>query len=75
VSERFIDGKTDRPYRLRLAKLKNRIILEVDGKVSFDWTDTGEKGGPPFGSGQIGFRQMRHAIEASYGGLKVQRVK
>ncbi len=70
----FIDGKTDRPYRLRLAKLKNRILLEVDGKVSFDWTDTGEKGGPPFQGGRIGFRQMRHAIEASYGELKVQRI-
>jgi hypothetical protein len=69
-----IDGKSGRPHRIRLAKLKNRIILEVDGQVSFDWTDHGEKGGAPFQSGQIGFRQMRHTIEASYGGLKVQRV-
>jgi hypothetical protein len=70
-----IDGKSGKPHRLRVAKLGNRIILEVDGKVSFDWTDLGEKGGAPYQSGQIGFRQMRHTIEASYGSFKIQRVK
>jgi hypothetical protein len=69
-----IDGKTDRPFRLRLAKLKNRIILEIDGKISFDSIDDGEDGDSAYRSGQIGFRQMRHTIEASYGGLKIQRV-
>jgi len=70
-----IDGKAGRPHRIRVAKLGARVILEVDGEISFDWTDLGEKGGAPYGSGQIGFRQMRHTIEASYGGFKVQRVK
>ena len=28
-----------------------------------------------FKGGQIGFRQMRHTLEASYGGLKIQQVK
>jgi hypothetical protein len=70
-----IDGKSGKPHRIRVAKLGNRIILEVDGKVSFDWTDLGEKGGIPYKSGQIGFRQMRHTIEASYGSFKIQRVK
>jgi hypothetical protein len=70
-----IDGKSGKPHRIRLAKLKNRIILEIDGKISFDWTDNGEKGGAPFKGGQIGFRQMRHTGEASYGGVKIQRVK
>ena len=69
-----IDGKSDRPHRIRLAKLGGRIILEVDGEVSFDWTDLGEKRGRLFDSGQIGFRQMRHTIEASYGRLRIQRV-
>ena len=69
-----IDGVTGKAHRLRLAKLGNRIILEINGVVSFDCIDDGEKGGPPFKSGQIGFRQMRHTIEGSYGGLKVQRV-
>lgn len=68
-----IDGRSGRPHRIRLAKLGNRIILEVDGEISFDWTDRGEQGGPPYGGGQIGFRQMAHTIEASYGGLTVQR--
>ena len=70
-----IDGRSGKPHRIRVAKLGSRIILEVDGEISFDWTDSGEKGGAPYGSGQIGFRQMRHTIEASYGGFRVQRVK
>lgn len=70
-----IDGKSGKPHRIRVAKLGHRIILEVDGKVSIDWTDRGEKGGVPYQAGQIGFRQMAHTIEASYGGLKIQRVK
>jgi hypothetical protein len=70
-----IDGKSGRPHRIRVAKLGARIILEVDGEMSFDWTDRGEKGGAPYKGGQIGFRQMRHTIEASYGGLKVQRAR
>jgi hypothetical protein len=69
-----IDGKSNKPHLFRLAKLENRIILEIDGEISFDWTDTGKKGGPSFKSGQIGFRQMRHTIEGSYGGLKIQKV-
>lgn len=71
----LIDGKTGKAHRIRLAKLGNRIILEVNGVVSFDWTDQGEKGGTPFKGGQIGFRQMRHTIEASYGGIEIQRVR
>ncbi|MBD3676313.1 MAG: DUF1961 family protein [Planctomycetaceae bacterium] len=66
-----IDGKTDKSFHLRLAKLKNRIILEIDGEVSFDVVDDDS----PYGKGQIGFRQMRHTLEASYGGLKVSSVK
>lgn len=69
-----IDGKTGKAHRLRLAKLGNRIILEVNGVISFDCIDDGEKGGPAFKGGQIGFRQMRHCIECSYGGLKIQRI-
>lgn len=69
-----LDGRSGKPHRLRLVKLKNRIILEIDGKVSFDWTDKGERGGEPFRNGQIGFRQMRHSLEVSYGHVKVQRV-
>ena len=70
-----IDGKTDKPYRVRVAKLGTRIILEIDGQICFDWTDDGDNEVAPFKSGQIGFRQMRHTLEASYGGLKVQSVK
>ena len=69
-----IDGKTGKPHRIRLAKLAGRIILEVGGVVSFDCTDEGEKGGAAFKDGQIGFRQMRHCIEASYGEFKVQKI-
>jgi hypothetical protein len=69
-----IDGKTGKPYRIRLAKLKNRIILEIDGQISFDVVDRGENKGASYGSGQIGFRQMQHTEEGSYGGFKVQRV-
>ena len=69
-----IDGNTERPFRVRLAKLKNRIILEIDGKISFDVIDSGENEIPAYHSGQIGFRQMRHTLEASYGGFKIQRV-
>jgi len=67
-----IDGKTDRPYRIRLAKLNRRIILEIDGKISFDITDSGNR---PYAGGRIGFRQMQHTIEASYGHLKVQGIE
>lgn len=70
-----IDGKTGEQHKIRLAKLENRIVLEINGEVSFDYTDDGEKGRPYYGAGQIGFRQMRHAIEASYGGLKVSQAK
>jgi len=71
----YIDGKSAEPHRIRVAKLGDRIILEVDGEISIDWTDLGEKGGAPYKSGQIGFRQMRHTIEASYGSFKIQRAK
>jgi len=67
-----IDGKSERPFRIRLAKLKNRIILEIDGQISFDAINRGED---YYQQGQIGFRQMAHTIEASYGGFKVQSVK
>jgi hypothetical protein len=70
-----IDGKTGKPFRIRLAKLRNRIILEIDGKISFDVIDTGEEKSSSYTSGQIGFRQMRHTLRASYGGLKVQSVE
>ena len=69
-----IDGNTERPFRVRLAKLKNRIILEIDGKISCDVIYSGENEIPAYQSGQIGFRQMRHTLEASYGGFKIQRV-
>lgn len=67
-----IDGKTGKPFRIRLAKLKNRIVLEIDGQISFDVTDDE---GTAYGSGRLGFRQMRHTVEGSYGFLKVHRVK
>ena len=70
-----IDGKTDKAYRIRLAKLKNRIILEMDGKISFDIIDDASEENSSYASGQIGFRQMRHCLECSYGGLKVSRVE
>ena len=70
-----IDGKLGKPFRIRLAKLANRIVLEIDGEISFDYTDTGEKTGLLYKNGQIGFRQMRHTIEASYGSLRIQCVK
>jgi len=70
-----IDGKSGKPHRIRVAKLGSRIILEVDGEISFDWTDHGEWGDTPYQGGQVGFRQMRHTIEASYGGFQVWRVK
>jgi len=60
-----IDGKVGEPHRIRLAKLGNRIILEVDGEVSFDWRDSGDKDGAPYGGGQIGFRQMAVVSENS----------
>jgi len=60
-----IDGKTDKTFRIRLAKLKNRIILEIDGKISFDITDRGKEENSAYANGQIGFRQMRHTLEAS----------
>ena len=66
-----IDGKMERPFRIRLAKLKNRLILEIDGNICFDVTDQHEA----YEGGQIGFRQMRHTLEASYGCFKVQSVK
>ena len=71
----LIDSKLGKPFRIRLAKLKNRIVLEIDGEISFDYTDTSEKTGLLYKNGQIGFRQMRHTIEASYGSLRIQRVK
>jgi len=69
-----IDGKMEKPFRIRLAKLKNRIVLEIGGEISFDFVDGGNNGGS-YQRGQIGFRQMRHTIEGSYGSFKVQRAK
>ena len=70
-----IDGQTDKVFRLRVAKLKNRLILEIDGEIHFDWTDEDINNVRAFKSGQIGFRQMRHTLEGSYGGFKVQAAK
>ena len=68
-----IDGKTGKPFRIRLAKLKNRIILEIDGGISFDVIDSGEEKGSSYHNGQIGFRQMAGLI-AEYANLKVSAV-
>jgi len=70
-----IDGKMGKTFRIRLAKLKNRIVLEIDGEISFDVIDSGEENGSSYQNGQIGFRQMKHTLEASYGSLKIQQVK
>jgi len=47
----------------------------VDGEISFDWTDSGEKDGAPYRGGQVGLRQMKHMLEGSYGYFKVQKIK
>jgi len=67
-----IDGRTDRPYRVRVAKIGPRIIIEIDNQISVDFTDTNPDA---FKGGQIGFRQMEHTLKASYGALKIQQVK
>jgi hypothetical protein len=56
-----IDGKSDKPFRIRLAKLKHRIILEIDREISFDVTDRGGESSSSYANGQIGFRQMRQS--------------
>ena len=63
-----VDENHWRTSRLEYPMLYRRII-------SFDWVDEDVNDVPAFKSGQIGFRQMRHTLEASYGGLKVQSVK
>jgi predicted signal transduction protein with EAL and GGDEF domain len=70
-----IDGRTGRSFRVRLAKLRQRLILEIDGQISFDITDGDAGESASYSQGQIGFRQMRHCLECSYGHLKVDRVK
>ena len=46
-------------HHVRLIKDKGHIQLQVDGKVSIDFTDTGgERYGPRYRGGKIGLRQM-----------------
>lgn len=60
-------AQANSPHRLRLAKLGERIILEIDGRVNIDIDDDNAQFGGALGPGQFGFRQMRHTDQASYG--------
>ncbi len=46
-------------HKMRLIKDKGHILMFVDGRKIIDVTDDGSKNGPVYGSGKIGFRQMR----------------
>lgn len=45
-------------YRMVLIKDGPRVRFLINDLPVLDWTDNGSVGGPPYGGGRIGFRQM-----------------
>jgi hypothetical protein len=58
-------------HRVRLIKDGAHIQLQLDGKVSIDFTDPGgSRYGPVYGGGKIGLRQMQWTV-ARYRNFRV----
>jgi hypothetical protein len=71
----FITGTGPGPHRVRVLKLGGKISVEVDGKLSVQWTDDGKTLGPVLQDGLIGLRQMVYTRECSYTHFKVWGAK
>lgn len=61
-------------FRVRLVKSAGHISMSVNGKRILEAVDDGEAHGAVYGSGRIGFRQMRWS-DMAYRNLKVWAVK
>jgi hypothetical protein len=61
-------------HKIRLIKEDARIVFFVDDIKIIDWTDDGERLGPVYGSGKIGFRQMQWS-HFRYRNFKVWEIK
>ena len=58
-----IPDDSRRVHRMRLIKDGAHIQLQIDGRVSIDYTDPGtERYGPVYGDGKIGLRQMQWTV-------------
>ena len=54
-----IPTKSKKSHKIRLIKNGSHIVMFVDDRKVIDWTDDGQKYGPVYTDGKIGFRQMR----------------
>lgn len=61
-------------HRVRILKMGARIAVEVNDKISVQWTDDGATFGPVWKEGAIGLRQMSHSGRCSYADFRVMRV-
>lgn len=61
-------------YHIRLVKDGGRISMYVNGVPIIEATDDGRSHGPVYGSGRLGFRQMRWSFLA-YRNFKVWEIK
>jgi len=58
IGEPGIPVKSTAIHKMKLIKDDARIIMYVDDRKIIDWTDDGEKYGPVWQEGKMGFRQM-----------------
>ena len=59
VGEPGIPVKSTAIHKIRLVKNGGHILCFVDDRKVIDWTDDGQKYGPVWQGGKIGFRQMK----------------
>lgn len=75
VGNDTIGGAGTGPHRIRLLKHDGTIRLEANGVQAIEYDDDGVSHGPVWDvPGNIGFRFMAHAGEATIDSLKVYRV-
>jgi hypothetical protein len=57
---------------MKLVKYRGIVQFTINGLTVLEWEDNGERYGPLYTGGKIGFRQMA-PMKASYANLKVDR--
>ena len=66
----FTTGPTAMTHRLRVLKVGAHIEVEVNGKVTIRWDDTGN----PLGAGRFGLRSMAGVDRVAYDNFRVWQV-
>ncbi|MBN1968269.1 MAG: DUF1961 family protein [Candidatus Delongbacteria bacterium] len=68
-----VDPQKKKFNTIQVYKIKERIMLKIDGEICLDWNDDIKRYGRIYNEGSIGFRQMAE-VKARYRNLKVYRI-